>query len=384
MFKDYQILLILVVVGLIITAMSVLKSADIIMSEDATYRDWQHAYFEAIGEDEYEIEVKQVNLETEGITMVDRCQSCHIGASNPEAVDFEGPLAFHPPIVPGVEKDPHDFNKMGCAICHDGNSRALDIHDAHGELHGWPSSLTMLTGKSAQANCFRCHAQEGGTLAGAAHFEKGRELYLEKACWGCHAIEGVSNAKQAPNLTNAGGKHGYDYLYESIQYPKANDENSKMPKFDWVYDDETVSALTTYLKAQQVKKIRTEKYAPLGYQKPKSIENRITVPSVDAGRALFAGVSYMGSTSRGGCINCHAWRNGDGDIAGGHIGPELTWSIRNRGTEYVRDHIVNSRMHAPDSIMPSFRQYNDAELDSLVLYLSTFDYKLESNVAESM
>ena len=181
-----------------------------------------------------------------------------------------------------------------------------------------------------------------------------------------------------------GGKHGYDYLYESIQYPKANDENSKMPKFDWVYDDETVSALTTYLKAQQVKKIRTEKYAPLGYQKPKSIENRITEASVDAGRALFAGVSYMGSTSRGGCINCHAWRNSDGDIAGGHIGPELTWSIRNRGTEYVRDHIVNSRMHAPDSIMPSFRQYNDAELDSLVLYLSTFDYKLDSNTAESM
>ena len=71
MFKDYQILLGLVVVGIIVTALSVLKSADIIMA-DATYRDWQHAYYEAIGEDEYEIEVKQVNLETEGITMVDR------------------------------------------------------------------------------------------------------------------------------------------------------------------------------------------------------------------------------------------------------------------------------------------------------------------------
>ena len=140
MFKDYQILLGLVIIGLIITAISVLKSAGLIMSKDMTYREWQKAYYEAIGEDEYEIEVKQVNLETEGITMVDRCQSCHIGASNPEAVNFEGPLAFHPPIVPGLEKDPHDFNKMGCAICHDGNSRALDIHDAHGELHGWPSS----------------------------------------------------------------------------------------------------------------------------------------------------------------------------------------------------------------------------------------------------
>ena len=89
MFKDYQILLGLVIIGLIITAISVLKSAGLIMSKDMTYRDWQEAYYEAIGEDEYEIEVKQVNLETEGITMVDRCQSCHIGASNPEAVNFE-------------------------------------------------------------------------------------------------------------------------------------------------------------------------------------------------------------------------------------------------------------------------------------------------------
>ena len=55
--------------------------------------------------------------------MVDRCQSCHIGASNPEAVNFEGPLAFHPPIVPGLEKDPHDLTKW-VAICHDGNSRS--------------------------------------------------------------------------------------------------------------------------------------------------------------------------------------------------------------------------------------------------------------------
>ena len=54
MFKDYQILLGLVVIGFIVTALSVLKSADIIMVEDATYRDWQHAYYEAIGEDEYE------------------------------------------------------------------------------------------------------------------------------------------------------------------------------------------------------------------------------------------------------------------------------------------------------------------------------------------
>ena len=63
---------------------------------------------------------------------------------------------------------------------------------------------------------------------------------------------------------------------------------------------------------------------------------------------------------------------------GGNIGPELTWSIRNRGREYVKQHIVNSRSHAPDSIMPTFKDYNDAELESLISYLSTFDYKLEA------
>ena len=157
-----------------------------------------------------------------------------------------------------------------------------------------------------------------------------------------------------------------------------------MPKFDWVYDDEVVSALATYLKGQQVSKLRSSDSSPIGYVKPKSIENRITSPSVEAGRALFAGVTYKGSTSRGGCINCHAWRNSDGDITGGHIGPELTWSIRNRGKKYVREHIINSRMHAPDSIMPSFKEYNDAELDSLVMYLSTFSYKLEIDESEEL
>ena len=135
MFKDYQILLGLVVVGIIVTALSVLKSADIIMAEDATYRDWQHAYYEAIGEDEYERN-ETGEPETEGITMVDRCQSCHIGASNPDAVGFEGPLAFHPPIVPGVKKIHMILIKWVVRSAMMETAEHL-IHDAHGELHGW-------------------------------------------------------------------------------------------------------------------------------------------------------------------------------------------------------------------------------------------------------
>ncbi|QBG47943.1 c-type cytochrome [Verrucomicrobia bacterium S94] len=376
MIKDYRILLFIGLLGLVLLGLAIRKGFD----ED--YIRYQKAYYEALGEDFPGPVVKQVNVKTPSSMLVDRCQSCHIGASNPAARDFEMPLTAHPPIVPGAAEDPHDFNKIGCAVCHDGSSRDLDEHLAHGKAHGWIAPL--VSGKIAQANCVRCHAMESGHLAGAEQFEKGRELFLEKACWGCHTVAGVSTSSQAPELSNAGGKYTFDYLYESIVHPKANDANSKMPEFDWVHDHETVVALATYLKGLQKTKLRSEETAPIGYIKPKADEIRISEPSVEAGRALFAGIPYEGSLSRGGCINCHAFRNDEGQLAGGHIGPELTWSIRNRGREYVREHIVNAREHVPDSIMPTFRDYNDAELESLVMFLSTFDYEVASDTKAQM
>ena len=41
-------------------------------------------------------------------------------------------------------------------------------------------------------------------------------------------------------------------------------------------------------------------------------------------------------------------------------------------------------MHAPDFVMPSFKEYNDAELDSLVMYLSSFTYKLDLEQVEQL
>jgi mono/diheme cytochrome c family protein len=370
MIKDYRILVLLSVLGLFFFALAMKKGFD----ED--FIRHQKAYYKALDEEFPGVVVKQVNVKTPSSMLVDRCQSCHIGASNPEAAGFEQPLTAHPPIVPGTGEDPHDFNKIGCAVCHDGSSRDLDKRLAHGEAHGWIKPL--LGGKIAQANCARCHAMESGHLAGADLYEQGRELFLEKACWGCHTIEGVSTSSQAPELSDAGGKFSFEYLYESIVHPKANDENSKMPEFDWVHDHDTVVALATYLKGQQKTRLRSDETAPLGYIKPKADEVRIEKASVDAGRALFAGVPFEGAINRGGCVNCHAFRNSEGGLSGGNIGPELTWTMRNRGRVYVKEHIVNSRSHVADSIMPTFKDYNDAELESLVSFLSTFDYKVNA------
>lgn len=371
MIKDYRILLALAFAGFVLFGAALMKELN------PTYTQHQKNYYKELGIDDFEVEIKQVNVKTPGAIMVDRCQSCHIGASNPDAADLESPLATHPPIVPMVEKDPHDFGKIGCTVCHDGNGRALKENDAHGEYHGWP--LPLLAGKTAQANCNRCHAMEGGHLAGAEVYEKGRELFLEKACWGCHTIAGISSTSQAPELTDAGGKFTFDYLEESIVEPTANIANSKMPKFDWVDDTETVEALATYLKGQQKERLRSEDSTPIGYTKPERVEARIEAPSLEAGRSLFAGVAYEGSIARGGCVNCHAFRTSDGVLSGGQIGPELTYAVRARGREYVKDHIRNSRMHVADSIMPSFKDYSDAELESVVMYLETFDFTLDNH-----
>ncbi len=367
MIKDYRILLLLSFLGLVLLGVSIRKAFE------QDYVGYQKEYYERLGEEFPGPEIKQVNVPTPAGNMVDRCQSCHIGASNPDAAGFEPPLASHPSIVPGAADDPHDFNKIGCAVCHDGNARALEMHDAHGEYHGWPKPL--LSGPTAQASCNRCHAMESGHLAGAELYEQGRTLFLEKACWGCHTLEGISTSSQAPELTDAGGKFSFEYLVESVVEPAANDEHSKMPKFDWVHDEETVLALATYLKGQQKNRLRSEASAPIGYIRPKSELARITEPGVAAGRSLFAGVPFEGSIAKGGCINCHAFRNNDGVLSGGLIGPDLTWAIRTRGRDYVKDHIVNARSHVADSIMPTFRDYNDAELESLVQFMETMTYQ---------
>jgi mono/diheme cytochrome c family protein len=373
MIKDYRLLVLLAFIGVVTFGMSLFKE----MNPD--FAKYQKTYYKDLAVEDFSVEIKQVNVKTPSGIMVDRCQSCHIGAANPEAAGFEQPLAAHPSIVHGAEEDPHEFGKIGCVVCHDGNGRALEEHDAHGEYHGWPAPL--LAGAIAQANCNRCHAMESGSLSGAELYEKGRTLFLEKACWGCHTIAGISSTSQAPELTDAGGKYNYDYLVESIENPKANDDNSKMPKFDWVHDEETVAALATYLKGQQKDRLRSDQSTPIGYVKPAAKTAKITTSSIAVGRSLFAGAPVDGVPAKGGCINCHGFRNNDGALAGGTVGPELTYTVRTRGVEYVGDHIRNARSHVADSIMPIFKDYSDVEIESIVQFLGTLDYKPKSGVS---
>jgi sulfur oxidation c-type cytochrome SoxX len=236
----------------------------------------------------------------------------------------------------------------------------------------WPAPL--LTGAAVQANCIRCHDTNAEPIAGAPELNKGRQFYVEKVCWSCHTIEGVSDGKIGPDLSDAGARFSMDYLRESIVHPEANIASSKMPKFDWVDDDSIVTPLTIYLKSQRRTRLKEYALAPVGTEVPTVTYVEPETATAEVGRKVFHGIQDSSQLRHGGCINCHTIRESDGQLKGGHVGPELTYVGRARSEAYIREHIRNSRDHAPDSVMPIFYDLTDAEVDSLLLYLKSLDY----------
>ncbi len=375
MLRDYQILLAacVVAVGALLLSLANLARPG--------YMPHQKAYAELTDSEGFDFGIKQINIEAKAGLLVDRCTTCHLGAANADAADFPSPLRTHSDICPGLDTQPHNLNKIGCAVCHEGNGRAVDQEDAHGHFLHWISPL--LVGKEAQASCTKCHYIGGDMLLGAETYVKGKELFVEKVCYACHTIRGLSDGKTAPELTDAGDKFTLEYLKESIIVPAANLETSKMPQFSWIQDAELVEALAIFLKGQRKGKLRDPESAPIGMLKTEPVFASVVEPSAAAGEALFKGAFSGHLQLRGGCVSCHAVKNSEGVSEGGSSGPELTYVGRTRDADYIKNHIRDPKSDVKDTIMPSFRHPSDTEVDSLALYLQSLAYMLLGEPAPS-
>jgi len=135
------------------------------------------------------LEIKQIISKDLG--KVDRCITCHVGMdeyTNPTMKnDFkEHPYKAHPKIE--ILGKAHPFTKYGCTICHQGQGLATTVKDGHGKVHNW--ERPMLEGPRVQASCARCH-QNFEKLPGAEVAAKGKKLFYEHGCQGCHAVNNV-------------------------------------------------------------------------------------------------------------------------------------------------------------------------------------------------
>lgn len=176
------------------------------------------------------------------LEIVDRCMTCHMGHSNPQMTDVPHPHKVHPNF------EQHNFNVIGCAVCHEGQGSATTVHNAH-VMHnleerfgpydaqhiGWERPL--LPRDYVQASCQKCHNVMEGPIPGADRLNAGWELAQQNGCKTCHYIVD-GGAKQAPELSFVGttffNKEGYSdayhdirfgYLKESLRCPQANMED---------------------------------------------------------------------------------------------------------------------------------------------------------------
>ena len=330
--------------------------------------------------DERSPRIEQIIVTQFGDSHVDRCATCHIASDDPRFQGHAEPLRTHPysAALGDVERNGkwerrHKFTDFGCTICHDGQGRGLEAFYAHGEDEFWPDPMLgyvtqanwhaefrgKLTGREyMQANCAQCHTDDN--FAGTPLVQRGRQLFFEKACYGCHRIEGLSNGTLGPDLSDVGKKFKINYLWEHTVNPRAFQSTSFMPKFD-LTDDE-IKALTVFLKSR-----RGINFAETSLGQYRARLQQTKSESSSKAQAGSAPSPARGEqlVSERSCTACH--KLGDHD---GHIAPDLSHEGLIRDEDWMLAHFREPKSRIPDSIMPVFG-FAEADFQSISAYLKT-------------
>ena len=142
---------------------------------------------------DFDIGIKQIHLMD--IDLVDRCESCHLGIRQPVEI---GPTDLLYPVFQSHPRPEllaiHDPERFGCSSCHNGNGRATrNVTKGHGRHKFWLWPLFYR--ENFEAGCHQCHSREVVTPGGEI-LNQGRELYMNKGCWGCHRFEGFDSESE--------------------------------------------------------------------------------------------------------------------------------------------------------------------------------------------
>jgi cytochrome c551/c552 len=145
--------------------------------------------------------IVQINVAEANI--VDRCESCHMGAREPLKItpaaltgkgekkpdEYANAFVSHP--EPELLKI-HDPDKFGCSPCHQGNGRATtSVEKAHGNYEHW--LWPLFPKENAQSGCQTCHSADMVLVSGDVQFltiNSGKEIFRRRGCNGCHRYEG--------------------------------------------------------------------------------------------------------------------------------------------------------------------------------------------------
>lgn len=329
-------------------------------------------------------EIKQVVIEgyrktnfREPFLIADRCHSCHLGIDQAGFEDAPQPYRSHPNRE--VFLGNHPVNKFGCTFCHKGQGEALDsVEDAHGSHHLMDQTPgqnePLLEGAELQSSCRKCHPQEVN-LDGAPVLSKGRRIFEEVGCFGCHTTKGYEALdKVGPDLTRIATKTTPDWALRWIKNPKDYLPHTRMP--DFLLKDEEAEAITAYLWDS------SEKEAPspvdLGFPE----EGPIPTEMIEQGKTLIEKV---------GCNGCHSVGERKIQVSDQLVrdfGPDLTRVASKVNAQWLYRWVKNPQDYFPKTRMPNLR-LTDEEAKAVVAYLMSLSRKeevadLEKRIKDSM
>nr|MBA3240500.1 c-type cytochrome [Acidobacteriota bacterium] len=156
----------------------------------------------------FDFGLRQVNVTTGDI--VDRCETCHLGTRESIRITASDmmPRGKKPDrLARAFTSHPnkellqiHDPEKFGCASCHWGNGRATTtIEKGHGTNNKyWLHPL--FARENMEAGCNQCHTNDR-VLQGAPTLTKGKDLFYERGCVGCHRYEGFDRESDSLSST---------------------------------------------------------------------------------------------------------------------------------------------------------------------------------------
>ena len=155
----------------------------------------------------FDYSLRQINVN--GDQLVDRCETCHLGIREPleltpanfkrtgKKIDKEARAFVSHPSKELLQI--HDVERFGCSSCHGGNGRATtSVEKGHGRHRFWTHQLYER--ENMEAGCQQCHSSDR-VLQGANVLTRGKDLFQERGCVGCHRYEGFDRETDA--LSNA-------------------------------------------------------------------------------------------------------------------------------------------------------------------------------------
>jgi mono/diheme cytochrome c family protein len=313
--------------------------------QETVAREWrrlQQAYrgkLDSAQAADFEVHLRQVFVPGLGVT--DRCISCHVGMAPGEAGVAHDPVfAKHPDVV----HDPADY---GCVTCHDGQGRATEAADAHGEVEFWPHP--MLPARFAYAGCGSCHTHVA--VPDLTELKRGQQLVERNDCLACHALDGRGGTLRpgaepvtAPDLSRVGGV-GYDreWYAQHLAHREAAGGGPWRTSFGVLSDDDR-RALDAFLAS------------------------RVGAPRLVEAKGVFHSL---------GCRGCHKIAG-----VGGDDGPDLTregekdpglTNFRHVQGEHTIANWLGEHFRAPGVVVPGSTMpqlgLSEAQVEALTFYM---------------